>query len=411
MQTALPSELLQTRTGAQADEILRNCVHCGFCNATCPTYQLTGDELDGPRGRIYLIKQVLEGSPPGEHTRLHLDRCLTCRACETTCPSGVDYHRLLEIGRAQTARALPRPLPQRLLRLALRKLLTHPLPFKILLRLGQRLRPLLPAALRTRIPVRTHTPPFRPDTPRTRAMLLLDGCVQPALAPQINRATQAVLQALGIRLISEQRAGCCGALSLHLDAEDEARMFMRRNIDAWWPHIERGAEAIVITASGCAPMVKDYGRLLADDPVYADRAARVSALARDLSEVVAAEHPVSVLAPAPATTRIAFHAPCTLQHGQGITGVVEGLLGGLGYILTPVADSHLCCGSAGTYSLLQGKLAVRLRDNRLQALQQGAPQAIATANIGCYLHMAGHARVPVVHWIELLSPLLPETTP
>jgi len=410
MQTALPWELLQTRAGQEADEILRNCVHCGFCNATCPTYQLTGDELDGPRGRIYLIKQVLEGKPPGVATRLHLDRCLTCRACETTCPSGVDYHRLLDTGRALTARAVPRSLPQRLLRLALRTLLARPRLFTPLLRTGQLLRPLLPDAVKARIPAYRHCAPFRPGAPRPRFMLLLDGCVQPALAPQINRATQSVLYALGIDAVKAYRAGCCGALSHHLDAGAEAKAFMRRNIDAWWPHIERGAEAIVITASGCAPMVKDYGRLLADDADYAGKAARVSALARDLSEVIAPARPETVLRQA-RKTRIAFHAPCTLQHGQRINGVVEEMLGKLGYTLTPVADSHLCCGSAGTYSILQGRMAAQLRDNKLAALQQGAPETIATANIGCHLHLAGRAGVPVVHWIELMSNLLPETRP
>jgi len=410
MQTALSNALLQTRAGQEADEILRNCVHCGFCNATCPTYQLTGDELDGPRGRIYLIKQVLEGRPPGEKTRLHLDRCLTCRACETTCPSGVDYHRLLDTGRALTAQALPRPVAQRLLRLVLRKLLARPRLFTPLLRTGQLLRPLLPGVLKAGIPPYRRSSPFRPGAAQQRTMLLLEGCVQPALAPQFNRATQSVLHALGIDAVKADGAGCCGALSHHLDAGSEAKMFMRRNIDAWWPQIERGAEAIVITASGCAPMVKEYGLFLADDPDYADKAARVSGLARDLSEVVAAEQPERTLAQAPAT-RIAFHSPCTLQHGQRINGVVEGMLGKLGYTLTPVADGHLCCGSAGTYSILQGRLATQLRDNKLAALQQGAPETIATANIGCYHHMAGHAGVPVVHWIELLSNLLPETSP
>jgi glycolate oxidase iron-sulfur subunit len=411
MQTSLSEDLLQTRAGREADEILRNCVHCGFCNATCPTYQLTGDELDGPRGRIYLIKQVLEGRPPGEQTRLHLDRCLTCRACETTCPSGVDYHRLLDTGRELTAQALPRTVPQRLLRLALRRIFTQPWLFTALLRTGQHLRPFLPGTLRARIPARQPaTPPRGAGAHTARTMLLLDGCVQPALAPQINRATRDVFGALGIELVTARKAGCCGALSHHLDAQAEAQAFMRRNIDAWWPHIEAGAEAIIITASGCAPMVKDYGHLLADDPAYAARAMRVSELARDLSEVVAAEQPERALGKA-AATRIAFHSPCTLQHGQRITGVVEGLLGRLGYTLTPVADSHLCCGSAGTYSILQPVLATRLRENKLAALQQGAPALIATANIGCHQHLAGAAGVPVVHWIELLSNLLPETTP
>jgi glycolate oxidase iron-sulfur subunit len=404
MQTALTEALLATRAGREADEILRNCVHCGFCNATCPTYQLTGDELDGPRGRIYLIKQVLEGTPPGEQTRLHLDRCLTCRACETTCPSGVDYHRLLDTGREITAQALPRNLPQRLLRLALRRVFTQPRLFRALLRTGQAVRPLLPGALRTRIPARQPLDAPRAAGSHTRTMLLLDGCVQPALAPQINQAAARVLDALGITLLAARHAACCGALSHHLDAQAEALAFARRNIDAWWPQIEAGAEAIVVTASGCAPMVKDYGRLLADDPAYAERAARVSLLARDLSEVVAAEQPERTLGQAPGT-RIAFHSPCTLQHGQRITGVVEGLLGRLGYALTPVADSHLCCGSAGTYSILQPDLAGRLRTNKLAALEQGAPELIATANIGCHQHLGSEAGVPVVHWIELLSNL------
>lgn len=407
MQTALTAALLATRAGREADEILRNCVHCGFCNATCPTYQLTGDELDGPRGRIYLIKQVLEGKAPGVQTRLHLDRCLTCRACETTCPSGVDYHRLLDTGRELTAQALPRSMPQRLLRLALRRVFTHARLFTALLRTGQALRPLLPGALRARIPARPRAGTPSPATgSRTRTLLLLDGCVQPALAPQINHAAARVLDALGIQLVSARNAGCCGALSHHLDAPAEALDFARRNIDAWWTQIEHGAEAIVVTASGCAPMVKDYGRLLADDPAYASRAARVSGLARDLSEVIAAEQPERALGKAPGT-RIAFHSPCTLQHGQRITGVVEDLLGRLGYALTPIADSHLCCGSAGTYSILQPDLATRLRTHKLAALEQGAPEAIATANIGCHQHLGSAAGVPVVHWIELLSNLLP----
>lgn len=404
MQTTLPDKLLQTDTGREADEILRNCVHCGFCNATCPTYLLTGDELDGPRGRIYLIKQVLEGTPPTRKTQLHLDRCLTCRACETTCPSGVDYHRLLDIGRELTELAAKRPLTERLLRVALRKLLAHRSRFALLLRGGQLLRPLLPARLKMRIPAYRNIKAMPPAPSRKRSVLMLNGCVQPGLAPQINHAAQQVLYALGINVVRESGDGCCGALSFHLNANAEARNFMRRNIDAWWPHIERGAEAIVVTASGCAPMVKDYGRLLADDFRYARKAAQVSELARDISEVIAAEQPWQTL-PAASGKRIAFHAPCTLQHGQRIVGVVEDMLTRLGYQLVPVADAHLCCGSAGTYSILQGKLAGPLRDNKLAALQAEHPELIATANIGCLAHMAGHAGVPVVHWIELLSAL------
>ena len=402
MQTSLPQSLLHTPAGREADEILRNCVHCGFCNATCPTYQLTGDELDGPRGRIYLIKQALEGHAPTRKTQLHLDRCLTCRACETTCPSGVDYHHLLDLGRELAARDVPRPLSQRIIRRALLLVLPYPRRFAALLRTGQLVRPLLPAALRARIPRRQTLPPL-PARQHDRSVLLLDGCVQPGLAPQINHATLRLLDTLGIRAVIPSGSGCCGAVSHHLDAVGEARDFMRRNIDAWWPAIEQGAEAIVITASGCAPMVREYGRLLADDDTYAGRAARVSELARDVSEVIAGERRVTETAPAAGGTRVAFHSPCTLQHGQRITGVVEALLTGAGFELLPVADGHLCCGSAGTYSILQPRLAMRLRENKLAALQAGGPDVIATANIGCHAHLSAAAGVPVVHWVELLA--------
>jgi len=406
MQTALTQQLLQTAAGREADEILRNCVHCGFCNATCPTYQLTGDELDGPRGRIYLIKQVLEGHAPTARTRLHLDRCLTCRACETTCPSGVDYHRLLDTGRTLTEQATVRPFAQRLLRRALRRVLTCRACFRLLLGSGRLLRPLLPGVLKQHIPVRQRIDTWHPGPRHERSVLMLAGCVQPVLAPQINHATEQVLYALGINVVKEHGDACCGALSHHLGATEEALQFARRNIDAWWPHIERGAEAIIVTASGCAPMVKDYGRLLADDFRYARKADRVSELARDISEYLAAQSPLHVLQQAPGT-RVAFHSPCSLQHGLQINGVVEALLRSLGYTLTTVSDPHLCCGSAGTYSILQRSLARRLRDNKLAALQQDSPALIATANIGCHTHLSGQAGVPVLHWIELLATLIP----
>jgi glycolate oxidase iron-sulfur subunit len=404
MQTSLTDTLLHTSAGREADKILRTCVHCGFCNATCPTYQLTGDELDGPRGRIYLIKQVLEGHAPTRKTQLHLDRCLTCRACETTCPSGVDYHHLLDHGRAFVAQQTPRPLHQRMLRFVLRQVLSRSSRFTPVLRLAQWVRPALPASLKSRIPLRVRLSPAVKGE-HARSLLLLDGCVQPALAPQINHATITTLDALGIRAIVPSGSGCCGALSHHLDASAEARMFMRRNIDAWWPAIENGAEAILITASGCAPMVKEYGRLLANDAAYADKAARVSELARDISEFIAAEMAGKQLARTAPGTRVAFHSPCTLQHGQGLTNVVEPLLQRAGYQLVTVADSHLCCGSAGTYSILQPDLATRLRDNKLAALQAEAPDIIATANIGCHTHLQAAAGVPVLHWIELLARL------
>jgi glycolate oxidase iron-sulfur subunit len=406
MQTSLPQALLATASGRQADEILRNCVHCGFCNATCPTYQLTGDELDGPRGRIYLIKQVLEGNSPTDKTQLHLDRCLTCRACETTCPSGVDYHRLLETGRELVEQSVPRSLSARFVRRALRLVLPWPGRFTPLLRTGQLLRPLMPAALKQKIPARSKDMGSRPQRQHARRVLLLTGCVQDALSPQINAATIRVLDALGIQTITRSNSGCCGAVSHHLGATDEARDFMRRNINAWWADIEQGVEAIVVTASGCAPMVKDYGQLLANDASCADKACRVSELAKDVSEIIAAEDFMAVIGQAAGEQKIAFHSPCTLQHAQRITGSVEQILEQAGYKLTPVTDSHLCCGSAGSYSILQPELSGKLRDNKLATLQVGQPDMIATANIGCLTHMANHAKVPVKHWIEYLDALM-----
>ena len=408
MQTSLTNALLQTAAGQEADEILRNCVHCGFCNATCPTYQLTGDELDGPRGRIYLIKQVLEGRQATRKTQQHLDRCLTCRACETTCPSGVDYHLLLDTGRNMVERSVQRSPGDRLVRRALRMLLPWPARFAPLLRMGQFVRPLLPATLKQHVPEKQVSNQAAPARQHARVMLLLDGCVQPSLAPQINHATVRVLDALGITALSEKNSGCCGAVSYHLNAADEARAFMRTNIDAWWPAIEQGAEAIIVTASGCAPMVKDYGRLLAADSAYADKAKRVSELARDISEIIAAEFSREAFAETGGGTRIAFHSPCTLQHGQRITGKVENILTRLGFKLTAVSNSHLCCGSAGTYSILEPTLSSALRDNKLATLQADRPDMIATANIGCLMHMAAYADVPVKHWIEILEPLIRE---
>ena len=407
MQTSLPQALLATASGMQANEILRSCVHCGFCNATCPTYQLTGDELDGPRGRIYLIKQVLEGNKPTDKTQLHLDRCLTCRACETTCPSGVNYHLLLDTGRELVEQSVPRPLSARLVRRVLRLVLPWPARFTPLLRTGQLLRPLLPAAIKQKIPVRSKDKRPRPQQQHARRMLLLTGCVQDAMSPQINAATIRVLDALGIQTITRSNSGCCGAVSHHLGATDEALGFMRRNIDAWWPDIQQGAEAVVVTASGCAPMVKDYAQLLANDAAYADKARRISELAKDISEIIAAEDFMTVIKQTAGEQKIAFHSPCTLQHAQRITGSVEQILEQAGYTLTSVSDSHLCCGSAGTYSILQAELSGRLRDNKLAALQAGQPDMIATANIGCLTHMASHAEVPVKHWIEYLDALMP----
>lgn len=404
MQTRLSSEFIDTPDGEEADSILRACVHCGFCTATCPTYQLLGNELDGPRGRIYLIKQMLEGAAVSEKTRLHLDRCLTCRACETTCPSGVRYARLADIGREIAERKVPRGVVESALRKLLRKLLPYPRRFAPLLRAGQWLQPVLPDALRRKVPA-VQNPGDWPLRTHARRMLVLAGCVQSVATPATNAASARVLDRLGIRLIAAADAGCCGAVSQHLSAQQEGCAFMRRNIDAWWPYIEQGVEAIVITASGCGAVVKDYGELLRHDAAYADKAKRVSALAKDISEILAAEElPVSVT-PA-AGTRVAFHSPCTLQHGQQLNNIVEPLLQRAGFQLAAVRDAHLCCGSAGTYSILQPALSKQLLDNKLGALQQDAPDVIATANIGCQLHLAGASRVPVKHWIELLDEAL-----
>jgi len=402
MQTQLADFIRDTAAGRAADAILRKCVHCGFCTATCPTYQLMGDELDGPRGRIYLIKQVLEGVTPTAHTRLHLDRCLTCRSCETTCPSGVRYSRLLEIGRTQVEALAPRPWSERAQRAMLRAVLPYPGRFGALLGLGRALRPLLPVRLRRKIPRRQAAGQW-PEPRHARRMLLLGGCVQPAIAPRINAAGARVLERLGISLLHEPRGGCCGAVSYHLSAHAEGLTFMRRNIDAWWPYIEDGAEAIVITASACAAMVKEYGELLADDPRYAERARRVSELTRDLSEVLAGEDLQSLAHAGEPARRIAFHSPCTLQHAQPLGGKVEDILARTGFTLTRVPDPHLCCGSAGTYSILQADISQRLLKRKLDALQGDAPELIATANIGCMVHLQSASEIPVLHWIELLD--------
>ncbi len=400
MQTHLADFIRDTPQGREADAILRSCVHCGFCNATCPTYQLLGDELDGPRGRIYLMKQMLEGQAVTEVTRSHLDRCLTCRNCETTCPSGVRYGRLVDIGRELAEELSPRPLGERLMRAGLRRALGTPAVFNPLLKLGRGVRGLLPAALREHVPAGAPAG-YRPAPRHARRMLILEGCVQPAMAPETNAASARVLDRLGVSLIAAPEAGCCGAIDQHLAAPEAARAAMRRNIDAWWPHIEAGAEVIVITASGCGSLVKEYGHHLRDDPAYAAKAARVSALTRDLCEVLAAEN----LAPWRAATprRVAFHPPCSLQHGQQVRGVIETILTNLGHELVPVAESHLCCGSAGTYSLLQAELAGQLRERKLSNLQARGPELIATANIGCQSHLAATSGVPVVHWISLLE--------
>ena len=405
MQTKLAAFISDTSTGREAQAILGRCVHCGFCTATCPTYQLLGNELDGPRGRIYLIKSMLEGTACSKSTLLHLDRCLTCRSCETTCPSGVEYGRLLEIGRQVAEKAVPRSIGQRLSRRSLVWFLTGGL-FPVLLGLGRSVRKYLPEKVARYIPVR-YAVSEKPTTRRPRQMIVLEGCVQPALSPNINAAAARVLDRLGISLISASDAGCCGALALHLSIEDSARQTMRRNIDAWWPLLESGAEGIVMTASGCGVTVKEYGQVLADDSQYAEKAKRVSSVTWDLSEILLRE-PMTASS-AGRGVSVAVQTPCTLQHGQGINGSIEEILSRLGFQQVTVENPHLCCGSAGSYAILQSSIAKRLRQDKLNALQAGKPNVIVTANVGCQVHLAAQSTVPVRHWIELVDSAMPLT--
>ncbi len=408
METTLAPELAGTRQGVHAQKILLRCVHCGFCTATCPTYQILGDELDGPRGRIYMIKQMVEGAPVTRETQVHLDRCLTCRNCETTCPSGVEYGKLVDIGRELVESRAQRPMKERLMRSALKAGLTSPL-FAPAMRLGQIVRPLLPKALAAKVP--QYRPPGAvPTRQHARKVILLKGCVQPAMLPGIDAATRRVLDALEISSQIVEGSGCCGAIKTHLADSAGGKQDARRNIDAWWPQVESGSiEAIVVNASGCGVMVKDYGHLFEDEPFYAEKAKRVAALAKDPVELLESLLPqlqekISAnrvrLKAGVMGNRVAFHPPCTLQHGMKIRGAVERLLKTLGAQLTPVADSHLCCGSAGTYSVLQPALSGELKQRKLDALTAHEPDAILSANIGCITHLQSGTQTPVRHWVE-----------
>ena len=420
MQITLSPEYQHTADGQAAEAIVRNCVHCGFCTATCPTYQLLGDELDGPRGRIYLIKQVLEGAEPTRKTQQHLDRCLTCRNCESTCPSGVEYGHLIDLGRKLVDAKVARPLPERALRWALKEGLPSPL-FGVAMKMGQAVRGVLPQALRSKVPA-AQDAGVTPVAVHARKVLMLAGCVQPSMSPNINSATARVLDAAGIQTVVAPKAGCCGAVKFHLNDQDSARDAMRANIDAWWPHIApasgAGVEAIVMNASGCGVMVKDYGHVLHDDPVYAAKAQRVSELTRDLSELlpalVDALKPRVSAAAAQAAGVQAFHPPCTLQHGQQLRGGVETHMAALGFtVQTANTEAHLCCGSAGTYSVLNPQIAYELRDRKLGNLQALQPQGICSANIGCITHLQSGTDTPVRHWVEVLDTALtaPTTSP
>ena len=412
MQTTLSEQSRQLPRAEEAESILRTCVHCGFCNATCPTYQLLGDELDGPRGRIYLIKQVLEGEAPTRKTQLHLDRCLTCRNCETTCPSGVRYGELVDIGRAIVETRVERPAHERAARWALKQGMTSSL-FEPALKLGRWARPFLPAALKDKVPPAPSTQAHRwPTRTHPRKVLMLMGCVQPAMMPNINSATARVLDACGIQTLVAGDAGCCGALRTHLADREGGLNDMRRNIDAWWPLVEGltdagPVEAIVMNASGCGVMVKEYGHTLAHDPVYAAKARRIGEMTRDVSELL--PELVPQLKPrlhhAP-STRLAYHAPCTLQHGQQLRGHVEDAFRELGFAIEAPVESHLCCGSAGTYSVLQPELAHALRDRKLAHLDVLHAGTIVSANVGCIQHLQSGTTTPVRHWVEVLDQAL-----
>jgi glycolate oxidase iron-sulfur subunit len=412
METRLAAWIQDTPAGREADRILRACVHCGFCLATCPTYQILGDELDGPRGRIYQIKQVLEGAPATRNTQLHLDRCLTCRSCETTCPSGVEYGRLVDIGRAVVAERVARPWHERAQRWLLREGVTRPWLFGTAMKLARSVRWALPASLRAKVGVSRPAGAW-PTRAHTRKILLLNNCVQPSMSPSIDAATARVLDAAGVQSIIAPGSGCCGAIRQHLDDQDRARNDFRRNIDAWWPFIGSGeVEAIVINASGCGAMVKEYGQLLRGDPMYADKARRVVELTRDIAEFVPeALAAAGIAARRTPAQRVAFHPPCTLQHGLKIRGKVEPLLVAMGAELVPVRDSHLCCGSAGTYSVLQTGLSQNLRARKLEALLEKRPEAVLSANIGCIAHLQGGTGTAVRHWIEWVDEILATAGP
>ena len=406
MQTNLSPEYAGTTDGKDAEAILRKCVHCGFCTATCPTYQLLGDELDGPRGRIYLIKQVLEGAEPTRKTQLHLDRCLTCRNCETTCPSGVQYGHLIDIGRKLVDAKVERPLGEKALRWALKEGLPSPL-FAPAMKMGQAVRGLLPATLQNKVPAKQSAKAW-PTREHARKVLMLGGCVQPSMAPNINASTARVLDAAGIQTVLAAQAGCCGAVKFHLNDHDCGKAQMRANIDAWWPYVQSNAvEAIVMNASGCGVTVKEYGHILKDDAQYAAKAARISALTQDLSELLPmllAQLQGKVKAP---SGTLAFHPPCTLQHGQQLKGGVEKHLGDLGFnVKVASTEAHLCCGSAGTYSVLNPEISYQLRDRKLGHLQEAQPAQIISANIGCITHLQSGTATPVRHWVEVLDDAL-----
>jgi glycolate oxidase iron-sulfur subunit len=411
-----PAQLLDSDT-QQSEKILRACVHCGFCTATCPTYVLLGDELDSPRGRIYLIKNMLEagGAVPTE-TVTHVDRCLSCLACMTTCPSGVNYMHLVDHGRRHIEAHYRRPLVERLVRWALGAMLTRPERFRAALKAAGLARPfatLMPAHLRAMLALAPQrvpkpSPVDRPQIfpaigERRIRVALLSGCAQQVLMPEINEATIRLLTRHGCEVVVAEDSGCCGALNHHLGQETPALAFARANIDAWERETAGlGLDAIVVNASGCGTTVKDYGFMLREDPVYAEKAARISARARDISEV-AAVLGVERRTPEGQGLRVAYHSACSLQHGQKLHREPKALLATAGYDVVDIPEAHLCCGSAGTYNLLQPELADPLRDRKLANIALTGADVVAAGNIGCITQLAPGTAMPVVHTVELLD--------
>jgi glycolate oxidase iron-sulfur subunit len=420
MQTSFTLTQLADPDIAEADKILRACVHCGFCTATCPTYVLLGDELDSPRGRIYLIKDMLEHDRPATKDVVkHIDRCLSCLACMTTCPSGVHYMHLVDHARAHITQTYRRPLADRLLRKLLVTLLPRPRLFRyalLLALLGKPFGPLVRALSWDRVGAMLRLAPWKlpaslpssgrvvpAEGPRRARVALLRGCVAPLLSPQINDAAERVLTRHGIEVVHVAGEECCGSLAHHMGVERDALSQARANIDAWTAEIERGGlDAIVITASGCGTTVKDYGYMLRTDPAYAEKAARVSALARDITEYLTGLE-LTIRPTGGRQLKVAYHGACSLQHGQKIDREPKALLAKAGYLVAEIPEGHLCCGSAGTYNMLQPVLATALRDRKAANIAQVAPDVIAAGNIGCITQIAGATSTPVVHPVELLD--------
>ena len=428
MQTSFTSAFTQTSDGERVNNILRKCVHCGFCNAACPTYELTGNELDGPRGRIYLIKNFFEENsqnnlaentqaPSNDTSLKHLDRCLTCLSCETTCPSGVKYGELVDIGRKHISASVPRPIHNKIKRKLILSAFSNSKRVAWLFAIARMFKPLLPMNLASKIPAKVKLMPESSSSPSSgsspdstasngkstsRKMLTIKGCVQNAAAPQINHATKIVLSDSDIQL-HEVDSACCGALAFHLTELEQAHETIRKNIDHWYQMLNEDYEKILINSSGCSTFIKQYTTIMQDDDLYAKKAKFVSEHCIDLSEIASELQPDTSKASSTSKQTIAFHSPCTLQHGQKIKGEIEDKLLQAGYVLTEVQDPHLCCGSAGTYSLLEPEMSSKLLKSKVSNLEKNQPDIIVTANIGCLMHLQSGTEIPVKHWIELLA--------